>query len=81
LALAPRQQSVAVPLRWACAWSVRWIHVVKVAGGRRLLIGATPTPSTCSPISQRAADQTPEASSFFDLLKSNLAWLVQWRRA
>ncbi len=51
----------------------RTVHVIKVAGGRTLLIGATPNAvNLLADLGDLADEDTPEAASFFDVLKGKL---------
>jgi flagellar biogenesis protein FliO len=51
----------------------RSIHVIKVAGGRTLLLGATPTAvNLIADLGELTDHETPEAASFFDVLKSKV---------
>jgi flagellar biogenesis protein FliO len=51
----------------------RTVHVIKVAGGRTLLIGATPSAvNLLADLGDLADEDTPEAASFFDVLKGKL---------
>lgn len=52
----------------------RSVHVIKVAGGRTLLIGATPNAvNLLADLGELADQDTPEVSSFFDVLKTKLS--------
>jgi flagellar biogenesis protein FliO len=51
----------------------RSVHVIKVPGGKTLLVGATPNAvNLISDLGVLSEDETPEASSFFDVLKGKL---------
>jgi flagellar biosynthetic protein FliO len=51
----------------------RSVHVIKVPGGRTLLVGATPNSvNLLSDLGDVAEDDTPEAASFFDVLKGKI---------
>jgi flagellar biogenesis protein FliO len=52
----------------------RSVHVIKVPGGRTLLVGATPNAvNLLADLGALADDETPEASSFLDGLKGKLS--------
>jgi flagellar biogenesis protein FliO len=52
----------------------RTVHVLKVPGGKTLLVGATPNAvNLIADLGELAEDETPEASSFFDALKSKIS--------
>ena len=52
----------------------RTVHVIKVAGGRTLLVGATPNAvNLLADLGELAEADTPEAASFFDVLKGKLS--------
>jgi hypothetical protein len=47
--------------------------VIKVPGGRTLLVGATPNAvNLLADLGDLAADETPDAGSFFDVLKGKV---------
>ena len=49
------------------------MHVIKVPGGRTLLVGATPNAvNLIADLGEVGEDETPEASSFFDVLKGKV---------
>jgi len=51
----------------------RTVHVIKVPGGRTLLVGATPNAvNLLADLGEVAETDTPEAASFFDVLKARL---------
>jgi flagellar biogenesis protein FliO len=51
----------------------RTMHVLKVPGGRTLLVGATPNAvNLIADLGELAEIDTPEAASFFDVLKGKL---------
>ena len=51
----------------------RSVHVIKVPGGRTLLIGATPNAvNLLADLGELADEDAPDASSFFDVLKARL---------
>jgi flagellar biogenesis protein FliO len=51
----------------------RTVHVIKVPGGRTLLVGATPNAvNLIADLGEMAETDTPEAASFFDVLKARL---------
>ena len=51
----------------------RTVHVLRVPGGRTLLVGATPNAvNLIADLGTLAEDETPEAASFFDVLKGKL---------
>jgi flagellar biogenesis protein FliO len=51
----------------------RSVHAIKVAGGRTLLVGATPNAvNLIADLGELAETETPEAASFFDVLKGKL---------
>jgi flagellar biogenesis protein FliO len=51
----------------------RTVHVIKVAGGRTLLVGATPNAvNLLADLGELAETDAPEAASFFDVLKSKI---------
>jgi flagellar biosynthetic protein FliO len=51
----------------------RSVHVIRVPGGRTLLVGATPNAvNLLADLGVLAEDETPEASSFLDALKGKL---------
>jgi flagellar biogenesis protein FliO len=51
----------------------RTVHIIKVPGGRALLVGATPNAiNLLADLGELADDETPEADSFFDVLKGKL---------
>jgi len=51
----------------------RSVHVIKVPGGRTLLVGATPNAvNLIADLGEVGEDETPEASSFFDVLKGKV---------
>jgi flagellar biogenesis protein FliO len=51
----------------------RSIHVIRVPGGKTLLVGATPNAvNLLSDLGELAEDDTPEAASFLDALKGKL---------
>jgi flagellar protein FliO/FliZ len=52
----------------------RSVHVLKVPGGRTLLVGATPNAvNLLADLGELAETETPEAASFFDVLKGKLS--------
>jgi flagellar biogenesis protein FliO len=51
----------------------RTVHVIKVPGGRTLLVGATPNAvNLLADLGEVAETDTPEVASFFDVLKARL---------
>ena len=51
----------------------RSVHMLKVPGGRTLLVGATPNAvNLIADLGELAETDTPEAASFFDVLKAKL---------
>jgi len=51
----------------------RSVHVIKVPGGRTLLVGATPNAvNLLADLGELAEDHTPDAASFFDVLKGRV---------
>lgn len=51
----------------------RSVHVLKVPGGKTLLVGATPNQvNLIADLGALAEEETPEATSFFDVLKGKL---------
>jgi flagellar biosynthetic protein FliO len=51
----------------------RSVHVLKVPGGKTLLVGATPNQvNLIADLGELAEDDSPEATSFFDVLKGKL---------
>ena len=51
----------------------RTVHVLRVPGGRTLLVGATPNAvNLIADLGELAETDTPEAASFFDVLKGKL---------
>jgi flagellar biogenesis protein FliO len=51
----------------------RSVHVLKVPGGKTLLVGATPNSvNLIADLGDLPADETPEVASFFDALKGKL---------
>ncbi len=51
----------------------RSVHVLKVPGGKTLLVGATPNQvNLIADLGELADDESPEATSFFDVLKGKL---------
>jgi flagellar biogenesis protein FliO len=66
------QQSMKVVSSLALAPN-RSVHVIRVPGGRTLLVGATPNAvNLLADLGELAEDATPEASSFLDALKGKL---------
>ena len=51
----------------------RSVHVLKVPGGKTLLLGATPNQvNLIADLGELADDESPEATSFFDVLKGKI---------
>jgi flagellar biogenesis protein FliO len=51
----------------------RSVHVIKVPGGRTLLVGATPNAvNLIADLGEVGEDETPEANSLFDVLKGRV---------
>jgi hypothetical protein len=50
------------------------VHVLKVPGGKSLLVGATPNQiNLIAELGDVADDDLPEAANFFDVLKGRLS--------
>jgi len=51
----------------------RSVHVLKVPGGKTLLVGATPNQvNLIADLGELADEESPEATSFFDVLKGKI---------